>query len=180
MIGNFMEQAFQPELWADLYVMLGTSAAALIGLLFIATSLHLDDIVNNPAFHTRAYHQTIYLLLLLLEAVLILTPLPVRVLGAALTAVNLFGLSFPVRNTYRFFYKNKEVGGSAGWALSRAIRYFTSFLLGIAGGICLIEQLSWSMYIVTAAYFLLLASVILNAWAIMLGIGRTKSVTRAS
>ena len=45
-----MDHAYQPELWRDLYVMLGTAAAALIGLLFIATSLHLNEIVNNSAF----------------------------------------------------------------------------------------------------------------------------------
>ena len=43
-----MENAYQPELWRDLYVMLGTSSAALVGLLFIVTSFHLDEIVNNP------------------------------------------------------------------------------------------------------------------------------------
>lgn len=176
---KFMEQAFQPELWRDLYVMLGTSSAALIGLLFIATSLHLNEIVNIPGFHTRAYNQTIYLMLLLLEAVLILMPLSSRALGAWLIAVNLFGLSFPTRNTYKFFYKNREMAGSAGWAFSRAVRYFVSFLLGIAGGICVIGQSNWGLYIVTASYFLLLASVILNAWAIMLGVGRTKSKSRA-
>ena len=36
-----METVHQLEGWRDLYVMLGTSAAALIGLLFVATSLHL-------------------------------------------------------------------------------------------------------------------------------------------
>jgi hypothetical protein len=175
-----MDHAYQPELWRDLYVMLGTSAAALIGLLFIATSLHLNEIVNNSGFHTRAYNQTIYLMLLLLEAVLILMPLSPRALGLWLIAINLFGLSFPTRNTYRFFYKNKEMAGSAGWIIARAIRYFVGFLVGVAGGICLIEQSNWSLYIVTASYFLLLASVILNAWAIMLGVGRSKPTARAS
>jgi hypothetical protein len=35
-----MEYAYQAELWRDMFVVLGTSSAALIGLLFIATSLH--------------------------------------------------------------------------------------------------------------------------------------------
>jgi len=37
-----MENVYQPELWRDAYVMLGTAAAALIGLLFVVTSLHLE------------------------------------------------------------------------------------------------------------------------------------------
>ena len=43
-----MENAYQPELWHDFFVVLGSSSAALIGLLFIATSLHLGEIVNDP------------------------------------------------------------------------------------------------------------------------------------
>ena len=42
-----MGNVHQPELWRDLYVMLGTSSAALIGLLLVVTSLHLDEIVNK-------------------------------------------------------------------------------------------------------------------------------------
>jgi hypothetical protein len=36
--------------WQNLYVMLGTSSAALIGLLFVATLLHLGEIVSSPVF----------------------------------------------------------------------------------------------------------------------------------
>ena len=68
--------------WHDLYVMLGTSSAALIGLLFVATSLHLGEVVSNPAFRVRAYNVTLYLLTLLVEAVVILVPQPVPFLGA--------------------------------------------------------------------------------------------------
>jgi hypothetical protein len=46
-----MEQTHSPELWRDLYVMLGTSSAGLLGLLFVATSFHLDA---NVEVH-RAY-----------------------------------------------------------------------------------------------------------------------------
>jgi hypothetical protein len=35
--------------WRDLYVMLGTSSAALIGLLFIATPMHLGEVPISPS-----------------------------------------------------------------------------------------------------------------------------------
>jgi hypothetical protein len=44
--------------WQNLYVMLGTSSAALIGLLFVATLLHLGEIVSSPVFRVRAYNQS--------------------------------------------------------------------------------------------------------------------------
>ena len=79
------------DAWHDLYAMLGTSSAALIGLLFIATSLHLGEVVSNPGFRVRSYNQTLYLLTLLVEAVLILVPQPVPFLGAELMVLNLVG-----------------------------------------------------------------------------------------
>jgi hypothetical protein len=67
-----MGNRFHPELWRDAYVMLGTAAAALIGLLFVVTSLHLDEIANNPVYRIRARNNRFYLLTLLVEATLIL------------------------------------------------------------------------------------------------------------
>ena len=37
-----MENAYHPEAWHELYVTMGGALAALTGLLFVATSLHVD------------------------------------------------------------------------------------------------------------------------------------------
>jgi hypothetical protein len=175
-----MENAYQPELWRDLYVMLGTSSAALIGLLFVVTSLHLNEVVNKPVFRTRAYNQTLYLLILVVEAVLILLPQPAAILGAELVAINCLGLWLPLNNIYNFFYKNKEISRSGGWSISRAMRYILAFLFGLAGGAALIGHTNWGMYLVTASYVTLLITVVLNAWAIMLGVGQMEKTTKAN
>src|SRR5262245_30699584 len=96
------------DAWRNLYVMLGTSSAALIGLLFVATSIHLGDVVSNPGFRVRSYNQTLYLLTLLVEAVLILVPQPVPFLGAELMVLNLVGLWFPLSTSYTFIYKHRD------------------------------------------------------------------------
>ena len=44
------------DAWHDFYVMRGTSSAALIGLLLVATSLHLGEVMSNPGFRIRAYN----------------------------------------------------------------------------------------------------------------------------
>ena len=71
-----MEHSYQMEQWHDLYVMLGTSSAALIGLLFVATSLRLDGIVSNRVYRIRALYNSIYLIMTLVHAALVLTPQP--------------------------------------------------------------------------------------------------------
>jgi hypothetical protein len=92
-----MESAYQPELWRDMFVLLGSSAAALIGLLFIATSLHLSEVINNPSSRRRAFNNTCYLLIILVEALLLLMPQPMPILGAELISINLLGLWLPLR-----------------------------------------------------------------------------------
>jgi hypothetical protein len=118
-----MESADPIQAWHDLYVMLGTSSAALIGLIFVATSLHLGDVLNIRAFRARAYHATLYLLTLLVEAVLILVPQPVPVLGAQLCALNLVGLWFPLSTAYNYYYRDRAGSHRAGLLMSRTITY---------------------------------------------------------
>jgi hypothetical protein len=170
-----METAYQPELWRDLYVMLGTSSAALIGLLFVVTSLHLDEIVNNLVYRTRARSNSLYLIITLVEAALILTPQPMATLGLELTAINLIGLLLNARNLYLYFYKNYRVGNRGGMRVYRASTFTLGFLLGIAGGAFLIQGSNLGMYFVTASYVLLLVGVALNAWSIMLGVGEAET-----
>ena len=157
------------DAWHDLYVMLGTSSAALIGLLFIATSMHLSEVVSNPGFRVRSYNQTLYLLTLLVEAILILVPQPVPFLGAELMVLNLVGLWFPISASYAFIYKHRDNSHRGGMKKSRAISLSVAYLLGIAGGIGLIQSSRWGMYIVTLSYTTLLVTVVLGAWSTMLG-----------
>jgi hypothetical protein len=172
-------EAYRLELWRDLYVMLGTSSAALIGLLYVVTSLHLDEIVNNQAYRTRARSNSIFLLITLVEAALILTPQPMTWLGVELTVVNLFGWSFPIRNTYRYHYKYPNLSRRGGLSAYRASAFHISFLLGIVGGACLIGDSIYGMYLTTTSYIALVVIIILNAWSIMLGIGQDENLAKA-
>jgi hypothetical protein len=160
------------QAWHDLYIMLGASSATLIGLIFVAASLHLRDLADNPAFRVRAHHGTLYLLTLLLEAVVILVPQPIPALGIQLLALNLAGLWFPLSSAYSYFYKDKEASHRAGITKTRTMTYSGAYLLGIVGSITLFESPQWGMYLVTASYITLLVAVVLGAWAVALGIGQ--------
>jgi hypothetical protein len=49
-----MNQAYHIEAWREFYVMLGGSLAALTGLLFVATSLHIGELAKVPHWRIRA------------------------------------------------------------------------------------------------------------------------------
>jgi hypothetical protein len=171
-----MVSEYRPELWRDLYVMLGTSSAALIGLLFVVTSLRIDEFMDNQAFQIRARNITLHLLAMLVQAAAVLTPQPADVLGAELVAINLCGLWLPASFMYKAFYKNKEMGKRGGVSFYRATTYLSGYLLGIVGGVGLIKLSNWGMYLVTISCVNFIVSVIWNAWKIMFGIGQTGKV----
>ena len=169
-----MEDAYLSERWHDLYVMLGGSSAALLGLLFVATSLHLNGIVNNPGYRTRARNLTIHLVVTLIIAAAVLTPQPIAVLGGELLAVSLCGLWLPLSFHYNAHFKNKAMAKRGGLSIYRGLTYLVAYLLGVAAGAALIEQANWGMYLLTVAYVIFIGSVVWNAWTIMVGIGQTE------
>lgn len=167
-----------PDGWHDLYVMLGSSSAALLGLMFVATSLHLEDVVRNPVFGRRARNMTLHLLALLVEAAAILTPQPTTMVGAEVIVINLLGLWLPLEFAYRAMLAGKKMARHGGWAIHRNLAYTAGYLLGVAGGAVLIGLGQWGLYLVTASYILLLVFVVMNAWAILLGLGLAERVKK--
>lgn len=166
-----MEKTYQPELWYNVFIVLGSSSAALIGLLFIATSLHLNEIVANPGFRRRAINNTSFLLMVLVESLLVLFPQPMLILGVELIAINSFGLWIPIKFMF-LFAENKQGFHHETAVWRRPITVSIIFVIGIASGIALIEQMSWGLYLTAASSILLLVRAVFNAWAISLGIGQ--------
>jgi hypothetical protein len=171
MLVTFMSSAPLPAEWRELYGMLGTSSAALIGLLFVATSLHLAEISNEEVFRLRAEYTTLILVSTLLDATAILVPQPMRVLGVMLLAVNLWGLSFPLTLLSRAL-KIPGSRGRGGFSVHRAEFFIAGYCLGIVGAGAVAAGREWGMYGVTMSYASLLIASIWNGWMIMQGIGR--------
>jgi hypothetical protein len=69
-----MQSAYNLELWQNVYIMLGSSAAALAGLLFIAMSLKIDVIVKDAILRARAWANTFMIVMLVINAAAILVP----------------------------------------------------------------------------------------------------------
>ena len=118
-----METVHQLEGWRDLYLMLGTSAAALIGLLFVATSLHLHDMTDNQVMRTRSRNLTLHLVVMLVQATAILTPQPLRFLGIEIIIINLCGMYLPLTFTYKAFIRGRESGKRGVFSIYMGMTY---------------------------------------------------------
>lgn len=158
----------------DFFVVLGTSASALIGLLFIASSLHLNEIVRNPRLYRRAYNNTCYLLIVLADSLAMLLPQPMKYLGVEIGIMNVLGLVLLARFVVAFF-KDREAYIAAGGQPHLAIMFIGCFALGAAGGVALLLQHSWGAYLVALSSIILIVRVVQTAWLIMVRIGQLEA-----
>ena len=143
--------------------MLGGAAAALTGLLFVATSLHPDEIMKSPLQRVRARNNTIATLFLLTEAALILMPQPPVALGAELALANFLG---PVLFPLLFLVRHHRSPPS--------VVALVNGLLGVAGGISLIAQSGGGMYLIVLAYIIQFWDVVMIAWSLLTFVHREK------
>lgn len=172
-----MPQAWQIETWRDLYVMLGTTAGALIGLLFVATSLHLSEIVNNKYARTRARNNLFYLLSLVATATSMLLPQSPQALAAEVVAIYSVLMLFHMRNVYTFRVLKRREGTRAGFSGVTALQFIGSDLAGLAGGAYIYDARTIGLYLVAAAFIGYLSTVVFNTWTIMLWVGRLETRT---
>jgi len=170
-LAAFMSSAPLPDAWRELYAMLGTSSAALIGLLFVATSLHLREISNEEVFQLRAEYTTLILVSTLLEATAVLTPQPLQILGVELLALNGWGLSFPLTLLSKAI-QIPGARGRGGFSVRRAAFFIAAYCVGIFGAAAVAAGSGWGMYGVSISYATLLIASIWNGWVIMRGIGQ--------
>jgi len=170
-LAAFISSSPLPASWNELYLMLGTSSAALIGLLFVATSLHLAEIANEEIYRLRAEYTTLILLSTLVQSAAVLMPQPMKILGLELLAINLWGLSFPVTLLSKAV-KIPGARGRGGFSVRRGAIFIAGYVIGILGAGAVAAGREWGMYGVTVSYTLLLVISIWNGWMIMQGIGR--------
>jgi hypothetical protein len=175
-----MENTYQPELWRDLFLMLGTSAAALIGLLFVAASVRISESIDRPVFRIRARSITLHLLAMFVQAMAVLTPQSINFLGVEVVVINLCGLWLPLRFLYKMIKKFRSEQKREGVTFYRATSVIVGYLLGVVGGIGLINLANWGMYLITVSYGVILIFVTLTAWLIMFGAEQKQETTKVN
>lgn len=78
-----MPHSYQPEQWRDLFVMLGSSATALLGLLFVVLTIHLQTVKQDLDFRLRTRNNSYHLLNVFILSALTLAPQPAALLAGS-------------------------------------------------------------------------------------------------
>jgi hypothetical protein len=161
---------YQPAAWHDLFVALAGAAAALTGLIFVAVSINLAQILKYRALPVRAMETLVLLGGLLLLAVLMLVPgqsrlalgTEILLLGAAIAAALLYGrLRLP-----------RAAGQPRIWTVAPVIVILAGTVPMIVAGISLLAAAGGGLYWLVAEIVLGLTGAMTNAWILLIEIQR--------
>jgi modulator of FtsH protease len=165
-----MHDAYQISQWQGLHTTLGGSAAALVGLLFIAVSIQIRRIAQSPIFRARAWGNTFLIVALVVDAGFVLTPQDVTALGYELCLAPVVFISFMVVTMVRV----ARSGLHLPW---RPFMSLAVNLIGIPAGLSLIVRRGGGMYLVTLEFLATIVWVMWGAWGLLLAIGETDGLT---
>lgn len=166
--------------WQTFYFALGTAAATLTGLLFVAVSLHLDQFSGegSPKLRAFAFKTLVGFVNLLFLSLYFLVPHPTP-LGLALSLILtslIAGVMLGRQTSFRVLWIRKL----GGW------RFFWRFLMPELGqaGIVVVAVLLYfdqtsMLPLLVPLMLLLLGTNVLNAWDLLVQVGQEKRVDAA-
>lgn len=163
---------YRPEFWRDFFVMVGGGAAALTGLVFVAMSLNLEGVTQDPTHRNRAvgtltgftYAFILCGLALMGEQNNVSLGIEWLALSALSAFVYIGGYVQAVR----------QGGSPAGLSLARTLFGTTCFLAQIAGSILLLLGFIEGLYLASGGMMVFFASLISGAWLLLVGICNEK------
>ena len=160
--------AFQPEPWHDFFLATAGAASALVGLLFVALSLHIRYIATQATYRDMARGSLIGLVMALALSLLVLVHQPFQWFVAEAT---LAGLAYLV-----------VVGGyqllslpRTGWrmpreSLLRSIGAYFLALVGLVNGLAMSFRVGPGLYILALIVVAIIFWSLWNAWELVIGV----------
>ena len=162
----------EADVWRDFYVMTGGAAAALTGLILVAVSLHLREILRHPLHRDRAFTSLQGLVTLLLVAAIVLTPQ--SLVGAGIETIVL-GIYWVVRYI-RFvgLFRGVRSGRGAASGTTRVGMWAAEWVLWLAwvalfsvAGALLVTADGRGFYLLALSTALGFVLIVWNAWVLL-------------
>jgi hypothetical protein len=161
--------------WTGFFTAITGAAAALTGLLFVAVSINLENIIKPPPQGTtmlpaRAAETLAILLFVLVSAALALVPQSLRLLGAEILVIVVPQTAITVRNQLKFWRQNPDA--PLLWSASRMTASGGALLPGLLAGIFLAAHWGGGLYWLAPTSLLGIAGAVYSAWVLLVEIVR--------
>ena len=168
---------YQAAVWHDYFMMVGGGAAALTGLVFVAMSLHLDEIASDPAHRHRARTILTGLTAVFIRCALVLMG---GQSGQAVALELIVVLVVVETILYRSIRDALRTATSAQpWLLLRTLGSFICLLIEQAGAVVLFLGNTGGLYAVGVGMMASFIFMVTGAWLLLVGVGAVQpSVAR--
>jgi hypothetical protein len=168
-VPNSSVAAYSPLPWHDFFVGTIGASAALTGLLFVAISINLEEILKYPQLPGRALGTLGILVSALVVSGFGLAPAQSNhVLGIEIAITGALVAVQPVWATYR----QRVPDGPKSWMVEHLVTLLVSSIAFIIGGVSLAVGEGGGLYWVLAGILFAFVSGSLNGWVLLVEIKR--------
>ena len=163
------------SIWRDYFVMVGGGAAALTGLVFVAMTLHLNEIVGHPVHRHRARTILTGLTAVFLRCGLVLMGVQTRqAIGVELIAVLLVVEVILYRST------REALNAADTWVIVRSVGSFLCLVVEQAGAALFFFGAAWGLYVVGLGMLSSFVFMVSGAWLLLVGVGSAQPAESVS
>ena len=154
--------------WHDFNVALVTAAAALLGLLFVALSIHIRSLIQPRNAELRSVARTVFLGYVVALAIgfLALLPQTLRALGSELLALSLATL-LPFGAAARAGLRATGVGYRRAVTIGQFVAGFVLFAITLVGSIGVLVEEPGALYVIAAVAVVGLLWGVFNTWELI-------------
>ena len=155
-------------LWHDFNVALVTAAAGLLGLLFVALSIHIRALNDQRNAELRSVARTVFLgyVVALSFGFLALLPQSLTALGAELIGLNVAAL-LPFAAAARSGLRATGVGYDRRVTMGQFAAGFVLIAISLTGAIGVTAGETWAIYLSAAIAILSLVWGVFNTWELI-------------
>jgi modulator of FtsH protease len=166
---------YSPAGWQSFFIAVAGAAAALTGLLFVAVSINLDNILKETPEGTsmlpaRAAETLASLLFILISSALTLVPQNTRLLGVEILVIVAPLLVITLRTQVR--YRRQNPDSPLLWSVSRMASSAAATVPGTLAGLSLAVHWGGGLYWLVPAALLGIAGAVYGAWVLLVEIVR--------
>ncbi len=169
------------ERWHDFYLMSGTAAVTLAGLLFVALSLHLDRLVEESHEHLLALSRVTLLsftFVMFASLFMLVPPTGARQTAIMLAGASVAGLWFTTTLS-RAARHHDEAGFTRRQIRRRLLIPIIAYLMMLLTALGLFLGIPEMLYMMTGAICMILGNAAGTSWELLVQIAKNKRVGRS-
>ncbi len=162
--------------WQSHLSMEAGAAATLLGLVFVAASINLRQIVLTPGLPGRVVEAVVQFVQVLFMSMMMTIPLqPARALSVEILVVAVCSLVIQMVTFAK--YRRARLGNPGWWLIVRITQTHLATVPFLVAGVCLWLRWADALYWMVPGFFFSFFAGLVNSWVLLINVGRRGHTT---